>query len=220
MINMVTAPNDTPAFEEIRERALHRLLIADDLTSLPDDGNRYEIIGGQLIVSPSPNMWHQEISFELAGAIYEYLKQSDVGKGYTAPADVHLSAHDVVQPDILVVLREHLEIVQRKGIIGAPDLVIEILSPSSIRLDYLRKSKLYEQYGVREYWIVDPESEIVSVQILEGDRFVIAGEYSRSDTLTSNVLDGFTLDLASIFPEATNDSAQSLKEELQPTNDE
>jgi Uma2 family endonuclease len=217
---MVTATKQPTSNEEVRELALQRPLTAEDLASLPDDGNRYELIGGQLIVSPSPSMRHQDISFELAGAIYAYLKQSGAGKGYSAPADVHLSPHDVVQPDILVVLRGHLGIVQKNGIFGAPDLVVEILSPSSIETDFLRKSKLYERSGVREYWIVNPESEIVSVQTLEGDRFVVAGDYGRNDTLTSTVLDGFTLDLTSIFPDTRTELAPTTQEDSQSANDE
>ncbi len=103
------------------------------------------------------------------------------------------------------------------AIAGAPDLVIEILSPSSIETDFLRKSKLYERSGVREYWIVNPEGETVSVQSLDGDRFVIAGEYRREDTLHSSVLEGFELELASIFPKTVD--APNLEKETQPTND-
>lgn len=210
---MVTAAEQLTPYEAVQEQALHRLLTFDDLATLPDDGNRYEIIGGQLIVSPSPTMWHQEISFELAGAISAYLKQSGAGKGYLAPADVHLSSHDVVQPDILVVLREHLDIVQKRGIFGAPDLVVEILSPSTLTNDFLRKSKLYERFGVKEYWIVNPESQIVSVQTLDGDRFVIAGEYGRDDTLRSTVLDGFALALLGIFPKQADESANESSDD-------
>ncbi len=173
-----------------------------------------------MIVSPSPNMRHQDISFELSGAIYTYLKETGSGKGYSAPADVHLSINDVVQPDILVVLKEHLEIVQQRGIFGAPDLVVEILSPSSMETDFLRKSRLYERYGVCEYWIVNPEREMVSVQTLDGDRFVLSGELGRDDTLRSSVLDGFALELSVLFPAQMDKSAQEAIEESESTNDE
>lgn len=217
---MVTATKNPNSCEDVRELALRRFLTADDLASLPDDGNRYEIIGGQLLLSPSPNSRHQKVSFKLTGALDTYLTNSQSGEGFSAPMDVRLSPDDVVQPDLLVVLRGRAEIVQDRGIMGAPDLVIEILSPSSIETDFLRKSKLYERYGVREYWIVNPESETVSVQTLDGDRFVLAGEFGRNDTLTSTVLDGFALELSIIFPERTQESTQMTAEESTPTNGE
>lgn len=214
---MVTATNYPSSSEELLELALQRRLTAKDLAALPDDGNRYEIIGGQLFVSPSPNSRHQRVSFELAGVLYAFLKETSTGFGFAAPMDVRLSPNDVVQPDLFVVLRHHSEIIEGPAIAGAPDLVIEILSPSSIETDFLRKSKLYERSGVREYWIVNPEGETVSVQSLDGDRFVIAGEYRREDTLHSSVLEGFELELASIFPKAVD--APNLEKETQPTND-
>lgn len=209
---MVTASKHPTTFEDMRDVSLQRPLTAEDLQALPDDGNRYEIIGGQLLVSPSPNSLHQKVSFELSGALYVFLKQTGMGQGFSAPADVYLSSNDVVQPDLFVVLRERAEIIRDRGIMGAPDLVIEILSPSSIETDFLRKSRLYERSGVREYWIVNPESETVSVQTLDDDRFVLAGEFGRNDTLPSEVLAGFELDLSTIFPaqsaEATETTAK------------
>ena len=220
---MVTATNQLSSLEEVRGLARRRLLTAEDLASLPEDGNRYEIIGGQLIVSPSPAYRHQRVSMKLGNALDTYLTSTGVGEAVAAPMDVRLSANDVVQPDLLVVLNERSDLIQNRGVFGAPDLVIEIVSPSSIETDFLRKSKLYERFGVREYWIVNPESETVSVQTLDGDRYVIAGEFGRNDTLKSAVLDGFTLELASVFPDRTDnsaESAQTTEKETQPTNDE
>jgi Uma2 family endonuclease len=198
---MVTATKHPNTYEEIQELARHRLLTAEDLAALPDDGNRCEIIGGKLIVSPSPNSRHQRISFELAGALYLYLKQGGDGVGFSAPSDVHLSPTDVVQPDIRVVLREHQSIILDQGIYGAPDLVVEVLSPSSAATDFLRKSHLYERFGVPEYWIVDPIRESVIVQTLVDGHYAVGQELGRDDTLRSTVLDGFELGLATIFPE-------------------
>lgn len=213
---MVTATNYPDALETLR--GLARPLTASDLESLPDDGNRYELIGGQLFVSPSPNTAHQALSFELAGALYAFLKETGLGRGFAAPIDVHLSARDVVQPDLLVVLNERADIVQQHGIVGAPDLVIEIVSPSSTRMDYLRKSKLYEHYGVREYWIVDPIEEMVSIQRLEDGVYVLLDGFGRDDTLRSPLLEGFELDLTLIFPE-TPAAGDVHGEESQSTDD-
>lgn len=174
-------------------------LTADDLATFPDDGNRYEIIGGVLYVSPSPTYRHQRVSLKLASALDAYATRTDSGMVVAAPMDVHLSPHDVVQPDVLMVGKDRLGIVQERGIAGAPDLVVEILSPSTMTTDFIRKAGLYAQYGVREYWIVDPEGETVVVQTLEGDRYVYVNEFGKDDTLTSPLLPGLALDLSHVF---------------------
>lgn len=174
-------------------------LTADDLATFPDDGNRYEIIGGVLYVSPSPTSRHQVILTQLATWLNLHALQHDGGRVIVAPMDVHLSPHDVVQPDVLMVGKDRLAIVQERGIAGAPDLVVEILSPSTMTTDFIRKAGLYAQYGVREYWIVDPEGETVVVQTLEGDRYVYVNEFGKDDTLTSPLLPGLALDLSHVF---------------------
>jgi Uma2 family endonuclease len=207
---MVTATKPPNSYENVRKLALDQLLNAEDLASLPDDGNRYEIIGGQLIVSPSPTYRHQRVSFKLTSVLDAYLSTTGNGQAVAAPMDVHLSINDVVQPDLLVALNERSDIIEDRGIGGAPDLVVEVLSPSSISNDFLRKPKLYERFGVREYWIVNPENETVSVQTLDGERYAPSVDCGRNDTLTSAVLDGFTLDLALISPDRQDKSAQKL----------
>jgi len=217
---MVTATNQPDTHEELYGRSQRRSLTAADLQTLPDDGNRYEIIRGQLIVSPSPSYRHQRASLKLGSALDTFLTDTGVGQAVAAPMDVYLSPNDVVQPDLLVVLEGRAEIIQNRGIMGAPDVVIEIVSPSSIETDFLRKSKLYELYGVREYWIVNPESQMVSVQTLHDDRFEITGEYSHDDLLTSSVLEGFELAVSVLFPKQAAESAQNAIEEPRPANDE
>lgn len=215
---MVTAMKEDLIPEAFREIALQRPLDADDLRGFPDDDKRYEIIGGQLVVSPSPTYRHQRVSFKLTSVLDRYLSASCGAQAVAAPMDVHLSPNDVVQPDLLVVLDQRTGIIQDRGIMGAPDLVIEILSPASIENDFLRKSKLYERAGVREYWIVNPDGETVSVQTLEGDRYVLTGEYGRDDTLRSAVLEGFELELATIFPKPAKEANPA--KETESTNDE
>ncbi len=215
---MVTTTQPVSIPEAFREIARTRPLNADDLVGFPDDGNRYEIIGGKLVVSPSPTYRHQQVSFRLSLVLGEYIAAHGNAQAVAAPMDVHLSPNDVVQPDLLVVLAERADIIHDRGIMGAPDLVIEILSPSSTRTDYLTKSKLYERFGVPEYWIVDPDSETVSVQTLEDDRYVLTGDYVRGDTLHSTVLDGFEFELAKIFPARAGESDST--KEAQPTNGE
>ena len=217
---MVTATKQPSVSDTIRDLARLRPLTAEDLQRVPDDGNRYEIIGGHLIVSPSPSYRHQQVSFQLSVVLGGYIAVHGNAQAVAAPMDVYLSPNDVVQPDLLVVLNERAEIIKSRGITGAPDVVVEIISPSSMETDFLKKSKLYERFGVQEYWIVNPENQMVSVQTLDGDRFAIAGEYSRDDILTSQVLEGFELALSVLFPKETDESAHVATEEPHATDDE
>jgi Uma2 family endonuclease len=115
--------------------------------------------------------------------------------------DVRLSFYDVVQPDLLVVLNDRREIIQEQEIAGSPNLVVEVLSPSSKMIDRIDKAALYARSGVEEYWIVDPIEETVTVYGLDGDRFAPAATLDRQDDLYSIVLAGFVLDLDTIFPD-------------------
>ena len=130
---------------------------------IPEDRNRHEIIDGEHYVSPAPNIYHQE----LAARLYELLRTmfGSTGKGRVlfAPVDVELTETDIVQPDLLVVLAEHDSIVTRTRIIGSPDLVVEILSPSNPQADTVLKLEMYRRAGVGEYWIVDPDRRRVTV---------------------------------------------------------
>lgn len=214
----------------IPELERQRPLTADDLRALPDDSNRYEIMGGELYVSPSLTLSHQILSTELSFALKRFLIEHDAGRVLAAPMDVYLSQHDVVEPDLLVVLNANLEVIQRgPWIEGAPDLIVEILSPSSIRTDWVRKSALYAIVGVKEYWIVDPANRSIVVQSLMNGQFVQSGVYAQDSVLQSPLLDGFALDLQPVFAqldvlvEASPESvalAQDATKEAQPADDE
>ncbi len=199
---MVTTTSKDLIPEAFREIVLQRPLDARDLRSFPEDRNRYEIIGGQLIVSPSPSTRHQHVLIKLASALDTYLSLEGSGAVYAAPLDVRLSFYDVVQPDLLVVLDDRAEIVQEQGIVGAPNLVVEILSPSSNVTDRVDKAVLYARSGVPEYWIVDPIAETVTVHELDADRLIPTAQYKRADRLSSPTLSDFILDLDTIFPAA------------------
>src|SRR5207248_1360201 len=122
-----------------------------------DDGKRREIIDGQLYVTPSPNTKHQTASINLSGMLWTYLKMHPIGRVFAAPFDTVFSDFDVVEPDLLYISRERLSVLTEKHVRGAPDLVVEILSPGTRRTDEKIKRKLYERFDVLEYWIVDPE---------------------------------------------------------------
>lgn len=158
-------------------RQLERPYTAEDLANTPDDGRRYEVIGGELVVSPAPSTKHQRVSIRLSRLFADYLERSRSGEVFAAPLDVFLGTHDIVQPDLVVVLQQHANRVTDAGIDGAPDIVIEITSPSSQRIDRIRKSATYATYGIPEFWIVDPESETILVQSL------VDGRYQSSKSL-------------------------------------
>lgn len=198
---MVIAAKEELIPEAYREIVAGRPLTADDLNEFPDDDKRYEIIGGQLIVSPSPSSRHQEILTLLTTWVTLHVLQNNLGRVFVAPMDVHLSFYDVVQPDLLVVLDERRDIIQEKGIVGAPNLVVEILSPSSLITDRVDKAALYAKNGVQEYWIVDPIAETVTVYGLDGDRFSPSAKLDRDKDLYSPAITGLILDLDDIFPD-------------------
>ena len=197
---MVTATRDDLIPEPIREIALVRPLTADDLATFPDDGNRYEIIGGMLNVSPAPTSRHQDVATQLLTWLNLHVLQSRSGKIFSAPIDIHLSINDVVQPDIVVVLNEHLQRIEEKGIVGAPDIVVEILSSSTARADRVWKAALYARSGVQEYWLVDPAEDTILVQSLEEDHYVTTGTFGRDAMLQTPLLPELRLELAKVFP--------------------
>jgi Uma2 family endonuclease len=171
----------------------------EDWARLPDDGTRYEVIDGVLYMAPSPTADHQSTSIRLAGAMLDYADAHELGEIFTAPLDVKLPNQPVpLQPDILFVRTERRSIVKRK-VEGVPDLVVEILSPSSRDYDRNVKFDVYEEAGVPEYWIVDPHTRTVEVFVLEAGEYVLLGRWGAGGTATSRVLAGFEIPVASIF---------------------
>lgn len=172
-----------------------------------DERERVELIEGAPVMMSPPSRVHQEISGELFRQIANYLEGKKC-RVYAAPFAVRLfekpgdaasSVDTVVEPDISVVCdRDKLD---DKGCKGAPDLVIDILSPSSIRNDRLTKFNLYQRAGVREYWIVNPAEKSIQVFVLDGGHYAAAALGSGSDVLKVNVLDGCYIDLARVFEE-------------------
>jgi Uma2 family endonuclease len=177
---------------------LARPLTYADLCELPNDSNRYEIIGGELIVSPSPHRAHQQTSMLLSVLISQHVAASQLGKVFAAPVDVRLSPHNVVQPDLLFIRQDRLGIFGPTGPVeGPPDLVVEIVSPSSRVMDRIRKAALYADSGVPEYWIVDPEKREFQLLTLE------QGQYEPAEAVDgrflSTVIPGLVVDPATLF---------------------
>ena len=139
-----------------------------DLLHTPDDGQRYEVLEGDLIVSPSPKWKHQRVVSTLV-RIFHRTEDAGFGVACTAPMDVVLSDRNVVEPDLLFIAKSRLGIVTEANVQGAPGLVVEIISDRSRRLDATTKRQIYERHGVRFYWLVDPEEETVRVfELREG----------------------------------------------------
>ncbi len=138
-------------------------LTYDDYVRLPDDGRRYEIIDGELEVSPAPNPRHQRVSAKFFAILHNHVEERRLGQVYYAPIDVLLARDSIVQPDLVFVAAARELIITERAIEGPPDLVVEILSPWSDRRDRVTKARLFARYGVRQYWIVDPEARTLEM---------------------------------------------------------
>src|SRR6266566_8559280 len=143
----------------------------DEYAALPDDGQRYEIVNGVLVMAPAPSPEHQAIVLEIASYLRIHIKLASLGRVFPAPIDVDLGPKNVFQPDVVVVLNTHLDRVAEKKIVGAPDLVVEVASPSTAAYDRLTKYDIYARSGVAEYWIVKPTSRTVEVLVLENREY-------------------------------------------------
>ena len=157
---------------------------------IPDDGKRYEIVNGVLYMSPSPNVPHQRIAIRFVRFLATFIEDAGLGIVLAAPSDVELSSKNVVQPDVFVVLNDGLRKVKFSHTIGAPDLVIEISSPSTAIHDRNRKNHAYAQAGVTEYWIVEPTAKTVEVLVLESGEYHSLGVFRGKATLPSRVVPG------------------------------
>jgi Uma2 family endonuclease len=177
------------------------LLTVEDLDAMPEDGNRYEIIGGELLMTRSPGKEHQTVTGNLFFLLKTYLVQNPIGQIWIGLGTI-LSNYDSVIPDLVFVSNPLLdEIARGDRIIGAPDLAIEIVSPGpeNSRRDRIAKRQLYGKFGVKEYWIVDPETRSIEVYMLEDETLKLQALYSAQDQLRSNVLPGFSFKVETIF---------------------
>ena len=163
------------------------------------DDERYELLHGALVMAPAPREIHQSILGRLHIDMGVFLDEHNLGYIYFSPFDVVLSDENVVQPDLLFISNERAHIITPENIQGAPDLVVEILSPATAERDRSVKFELYAQHGVHEYWIVDPDARTITVFLLDGGAFEEVDTYSEGETLTSPMLAGFTFKLEGKF---------------------
>ncbi len=145
------------------------ILTYEDYAAIPNDGNRYEILEGELAVTPAPSTSHQIISTKLFKILSRYIDDKNLGLLLYAPVDLILESSSVLQPDLLFITKDRQRIVTDRAIEGAPDLVVEILSPSTNRNDRVTKAQIYARHKVPAYWIVDPDQEAVEIYLLDMD---------------------------------------------------
>jgi len=169
-----------------------------DYALLPE-GAPYQLIGGELVRTPSPTPCHQGISIRLALKLASHVLEKDLGMVYCAPIDVYLTETETYQPDIIFIGKERLSIIEAKRINGVPDLVIEILSPSTAYYDLRKKSRVYAREGVREYWIVDPGEQSVEVYQGKEGMFEQIQRAEKEGIIKSAVVEGLAIEIEEIF---------------------
>lgn len=177
------------------------LLTLADLDATPDDGNRYELIDGEIYMSRAPHIHHQDIILNLAFAIKTYLRINPIGRVMSG-IGVILSNYDAVIPDLVFVTNERFDEIERDGrLTAAPELAIEVVSQGTEneRRDRFLKRKLYGRYDVREYWIVDPQARTLEVYLARASGLELATTLVEGDELTSSLLPGFSLNVTEIF---------------------
>ena len=169
-----------------------------DYRNTPDD-KRYELLDGDLVMAPAPGEAHQRTSRKLTMLLGLSVERTGIGHVYAAPFDVVLSNTDVVQPDLLYISNERAHIITDENIQGAPDLVVEILSPSTAERDQTFKRSLYAKHGVKEYWLVDTDAKTVTVLLRNPHGFAVAGVCGEGQTLDSPTFEKFIIKPDEIF---------------------
>ena len=174
-------------------------LTYEDYQHTPED-QRHELLDGELIMVPAPNLRHQRIGMRLGALLHAFVQERELGEVFHAPCDVVLSNTDVVQPDLLFVSSERAHLLLGgDSVLGAPDLVVEILSPATAGRDRTLKRSLYARHGVKEYWLVDPDALTVTVLRPGAADFEVAAVYGEGRTMASPALPGFAADLNELF---------------------
>jgi Uma2 family endonuclease len=182
----------------IRVEGTH--LTYDDFLKLPDDGMRYEIIDGELYVSPAPSTKHQRVTTRLTSTLDVHTRTNRLGEVFVAPFDVVLANDAIVEPDLVYISRARRHIVTDPNVKGAPDLVIEVISPSSTKTDQETKRDLYARYGVKHYWLAHPLEEWVRAYVLgEDGTYELIAEGHKDDAFTAPPFPDLTIRLGELW---------------------
>lgn len=166
---------------------------------LPEGPPYFQLIRGELFISPSPRFWHQEIVLNIASRFREHLRKHPVGKVVISPSDVELSLDDVYEPDIYFISRERLGIVTEQGVSGAPDLIVEVLSPSTAKLDLGPKREVYGAAGVKEMWVVDARRRKIDIYLLKDAQLTLARSAVEGESIATTLIPGLSLEVREIF---------------------
>jgi len=174
-------------------------LTYEDYVELPDDGKQYEILDGELFVSPAPVPRHQAVSRNLLLILGRFVADHRLGTIFYAPIDLILAENTIAQPDLLFIRAGRESIVTERAVEGPPDLVVEILSPSSNRKDRTTKAGLYARFGIAWYWIADPIERTIEIYELEGDRYRLVSVTAADAIVTSPLFPGLEIRLADVW---------------------
>jgi Uma2 family endonuclease len=185
---------EKPKLDSIPERLTYDEVVA----RFPESNQPCELWDGELIMSPSPSFYHQKIVYRLHRALDNWVSKHRLGEVVGAPIDMVLSPHRVTQPDVAFIAQDRLKIVERV-IMGPADLVAEVISLEGRQRDRIHKRDLYEQYGVKEFWLIDPEAETVEVLFLEGPRYEVLARCRPGQSAASKLLPGFEVEVQELF---------------------
>ena len=164
-----------------------------------DDSNRYEVFHGDLRMVPAPSTDHQDVSRNLEFLIWNFVKEKRLGKVFNAPIDVVFDDEEVYQPDIVFIQSKRRDIIRKNAIHGVPDLIVEIVSPSSAFYDTVEKKEIYRKYGVNEYWLVFPDEKAIEVFILEKGEYLEFCNSKKETILKSRILKGLEISPEDVF---------------------
>jgi len=168
------------------------------VAQMPESNQPCELWDGEPVMSPAPSFYHQQLVIRLSRRLYEWVSKRQLGEVVTGPIDMVLSPHRVMQPDVAFISKDRLSIVTR-AINGPVDLAVEIISLGGRNRDRIEKRDLYEQHGVQEYWLIDPEAQTVEVFYLENGRYELHGRCTPGQSATSRLLPGFEMSVSALF---------------------
>ena len=175
------------------------VLTYDDYCELPNDRDRYEILDGELSVTPAPRPKHQGVSSHLHRILANHIVTNQLGDIYAAPIDVILAPTTVVQPDLVFIGNDRRSIVTERAIEGPPTLVIEILSPTTHRTDRQTKAQLYAKHGVPHYWLLDADQQTLEAYELVGEQYNLVVKVQNAEVFTPSLFPGLSIQLADLW---------------------
>jgi Uma2 family endonuclease len=177
----------------------------EDYAALPDDGNRYEVIEGELVMAPAPRVDHQRCSFNLGLIIGPHVKAHGLGEVFAAPCDVVLDRRNVLQPDLIFISRDRSKVVTELNLQGAPDLAVEILSPSTARRDRTQKMRIYARHGVPHLWLLDAQAQTLEEFVLDGATYRLTSTCGGDEVFRPALFPGLEVPLKEVWGQPTQE---------------